>query len=374
MNKALRTNPAPVPASCAECAHLDTCGGWDDERRERGCYQKCAGCFREPCDYTCPANPVLFAKSVDEVGGLGTLPDRLRPVLQPNFPGYIPQIYHGFGRHRVLRETYVSVPIHHICRFNHRGQLESKYASRQAMLDDFKLSRRTNIIITCVAKDHWIEGLYERRKGILSALKLLDPVAVTVPNFSFVRDSPRTNSIWNQTKGFRVIEEMNDAMLPTIPHLQAQTAKDWGRLEELFVLFPDCKYACMEFQTGLNHEDPAYPSREVYRHHFQAFHKSAGGLIHPIVLAGYLEIGFLSEICPSFSVIDANVFLKTVNYQVATPITGGKRRWRPANPVQAADLSRLLEANIAVERDFLFRRHGLNSDGRPVDPYLLPAA
>jgi hypothetical protein len=373
--RALRTNPAPVPSSCEECAILDICGGWDDARREKGCFQKCADCFRESCDYTCPANPALFAKSVDEVGGLGRLPDRLQLSGELKLPGYIPQIYHGSKRSRVLKEAVVSLPLHHLCRWSKYGRLELKYRSRDAMLADLKLSRRTKILITCVAKDRWIEGLYEARKQFLPALKTLGPAAVTVPNFSFVRDSPRTNSIWNQTKAFRVMEAMSDAGLDVIPHLQAQTARDWERLEDLYARFPDCKHACMEFQTGLQREDPDHPMRETYKEHFRKFQESTGGRVHPVVLAGYREIGFLSDICPSFSIIDANVFMKTVHFQEATLIPGGgRRRWRQANLAHANDLSKLLESNIEIERGFLFGKHGLNSDGRPMEPFLLPAA
>jgi hypothetical protein len=242
------------------------------------------------------------------------------------------------------------------------------------MLRALRLRPETRVIVTCVAKDRWIEALYARRREVLRGLKRLEPVAVTVPNFSFVRHSPRTNSIWNQTKGFRVIEDMAEAGLPTVPHLQAQTIRDWERLAQLFERFPDCRYACMEFQTGLRAQDRDYPARENYRRNFEDFHAATGGRIHPIVLAGYCEIKFLSGLCPSVSILDANVFVKTMKRRAAIQIPGGRRLWRKAHPSLQRDLAALLAANIDVESDFLFRHHGLGPDGRPVDPLLLPAA
>ena len=373
---ALRTNPAPVPSSCNECGLADICGGWDDKRRSEGCFQKCADCFSESCDYTCPANSTLFVKSVDEVRGLGTLPDRLRTVGErsADLPCYIPQIEHGGARHRLLKEPVVSIPIHRFCSISRSGRVKVTFRSREALLNSFKLSQRTQVIITCVTKDHWIEGLYEARKEILPLLRLLDPVAVTVPNFSFVRNSPRINSVWNQTKGFRLIEDMTDEELPVVPHLQAQTSRDWSRLEKLFAKFPEARHACMEFQTGLNNQDPNYPGREVYKRHFQDFQQSTGGRIHPIVLAGYREIDFLKDVCESFSLIDANVFIKTVNRQVAHCSGAERRRWGRASLSQSQDLSRLLESNISIERQFFLRNAGLGIDGKSIDPLLLPAA
>ena len=140
---ALRTNPAPVPSSCNECGLLDICGGWDDKRRNEGCFQKCADCFSESCDYTCPVNPTLFVKSAEEVGGLGTLPDRLRAVGESgaNLPGYIPQIEHGAKRHRLLQEPVVSIPIHRLCSISRSGRVKVAFRSREALLNSFKLSK-----------------------------------------------------------------------------------------------------------------------------------------------------------------------------------------------------------------------------------------
>lgn len=372
MNATLRSNPAPVPSSCSECCIYDVCGGWDDIRRERGCFQRCEKCFSEPCDYTCPANPALFVKSVDEVRGLGTLPDRVLSNKQDLFglPAYIPQIEHRGKRNSPLREPLVSIPLNRLCTISRRGKVELKFSSGESLRDELKLGRSTKVLITCVTKDYWIEGLYENRRRLLPLLKALDPVGMTVPNFSFVRDSPRSNSIWNQTKGFRMIEHMADAGLETIPHLQAQTIRDWRRLESLFNKFPSLGYACMEFQTGLHDEDPDFPSRETYKQHFRNFQQSTGGRVHPVVLAGYREIGFLSEVCRSFSIIDANVFVKSANYQESYFLPDGTRRWRTISQRNEHVQSQLLTSNIVVERDYLFKRHGLDSQGKAIAPFL----
>ncbi len=372
----LRTNPAPVPRSCNECAYHNICGGWDDERFKEGCFQKCADCFSETCDYTCPVNPTLFVKSVEEVGGLGRLPNRLSSIGigEANLPSYIPQIDHGASRRYVLSEPVVSIPFNRLCRISRSGRIQLIHRTRESLLRSFKLANNTRIIITCVTKDHWIEGLYQARKEILPLVKILEPIAVTVPNFSFVRNSPRTNSVWNQTKGFKLIEDMTDEKLPVVPHLQAQTSRDWSRLEELFKNFPHAQHACMEFQTGLNRQDSKYPSREIYKKHFQDFQQSTGGRVHPIVLAGYREVDFLKEVCPSFSIIDANVFVKTVNRQVAHYSGVGRRRWGRASFAESQDLSQLLQSNISKERDFFLRNTGMGIDGKPLNPLLLPAA
>lgn len=236
------------------------------------------------------------------------------------------------------------------------------------------LSERTKILVTCVCKDKWIEGLYESRRRILPQLKELGSFAVTAPNFSFVRNTPRTNSIWNQIRMFRMIEDMTSVGIAVVPHLQAQTRRDWARLEEVYVEFPEVKHACMEFQTGLNREDPDFPAREVYKGHFRNFQQATGGRVHPIVLAGYREIGFLGEICPSYSLVDACAFVKSVNYQEASIMSDGKLRWRTAGLEMQNNMAALLERNISRQREYLLRRNGLDAEGRPLTPSLLPAA
>ena len=167
---------------------------------------------------------------------------------------------------------------------------------------------------------------------------------------------------------------MTNEQLPVVPHLQAQTSRDWSRLEELFARFPEARHSCMEFQTGLHNQDPTYPGREIYKRHFQDFQQSTGGRVHPIVLAGYREIDFLKDVCGSFSLIDANVFIKTVNRQVAHYRGAERRRWIRASLSQSQDLSSLLKSNISIEREFFLRNAGMGIDGKPLDPLLLPAA
>lgn len=376
MNSCYRRNPAPPPSSCAECGILSECGGWDDERRHRGCFQRCEGCFDTECDYTCLANPILFGRSVEEVGGMGKIPTRLASLDSgaAPLPWYLPQIDHGGQRARVLKEQVVSIPLYRLCRFNRYGRLELLHQSRSVLLNAFKLSERTAILVTSVCKDRWIEGLYESRKLLLPLLKELGLFAMTAPNFSFVRDTPRSNSIWNQTKMFRVMEDMTDAGIAVIPHLQAQTKKDWARLQEVYAEFPSVRHACMEFQTGLNREDPNFPAREVYKGHFRDFQQATGGRVHPIVLAGYREIGFLGETCQSYSMVDACAFVKTVNYQEARIDFDGKLRWRQAGLAMQNNMAALLEQNISKQREYLLRKNGLGINGRSLTPSLLPAA
>jgi len=68
------------------------------------------------------------------------------------------------------------------------------------------------------------------------------------------------------------------------------------------------------------------------------------------------------------------VFVKTANYQEAYVLAGARRRWKTASWAKSQDQAALLERNIAIEREFLFLKHGLAQDGRPIDPFLLPAA
>lgn len=377
MNSSLRSNTSPAPSSCAQCAFLPECGGWDDERREEGCFQHCAGCFTSPCDHACPLNTVLFDRAFEETGGICVPPARLShpPAGRHIWPVYFPEIYHGSGRTHVLRERWVAVPLEYVCTVGKSG-IDLKYETRTELCHRLKLHASTNIVLTSVAPDHVIEGFWAhyRKKKLLERMAQWGLAGMTTPNFSFVIDGPRTNSLCNLSKIFRMIESIGDAGIPVIPHFQATTKSDWAKWKSICQSFPSARHFAMEFQTGLGNSEDGRARRKLYLENFRELQEECGGRIHPIVLAGggREKMSALATLCQSYSVIDSIPFLKTQNRQMLVP-AGARKKWRLVTTEAGEDLSQRLAQNIADYRALLLEVNGFGSDGHPAQPLLLPA-
>jgi hypothetical protein len=299
-----------------------------------------------------------FPDLIKDVGGLcSPIEGLLKPCNSAALPPYIPQIDHGSRRDKALREQIVSVPLTALVRKARRGGYVVRFSSADTMKAGLRLGQNTQVIISSVAYDQPLEDFWAAHVqcNILPQLAQLELVGMTVPNFSFMKDVPRPNSLYNLTRIYRVAERMTNAGIPTILHLQASSRADWRRWHEALRDQPQSKCVALEFQTGASRA-------EFGDRYFQGLcelNEQLDGRLHPIVIAGAGRIAALAKIFGRFTVIDSTPFLKTVNRQELIPFSSGWR-WRkhPTAPDQC--LSSLLSTNINRHRLRMHQRAGIS--------------
>lgn len=302
----------------------------------------------------------------------------IKPASLETMPCYLPQIYHGSRRMRVLDEPWVAVPLHYVTTLNKNGRIDLlKVEDGDALRSRLRLASGTNIVLTSVCPDRFIEAFWEQRKKsrFLERMANWNLVGMTTPNHSFVLDAPRTNSLWNLSKIFRWIEEISAVGIPALPHLQAQTKADWAKWKSVCENLPAAKHFAMEFQTGLGNSKGKALARQTYMRNFEELQESCGGRIHPIVLAGCGIMKWLSDTSESYTIVDSTPFVKTLNRQKAFQIPGaGLLKWRTVEGDLKEDLSGRLQESIIRQKLYLFSKNQMDQDGHPLQRPLPSAA
>ena len=180
----------------------------------------------------CPSTPLLFGQLFGDVGGICVPPRQPLVAFNPqSLPFYIPQINHGSQRTTLLKEPWVTVPLYIVAGRDQKRRYDVRFKSGDDLRAELRLAPQTNIIVTSVTPDRYIEDFWEEHnvKRIPEKLAALRIAAMTTPNFSFMRDVPRTNSLYNLLRIFRAAEAISQAGIPTVLHLNASINKDWER-------------------------------------------------------------------------------------------------------------------------------------------------
>ena len=358
------------PKSCSECSFLtDGCGGLHGKDFDKGCFSRCVThCVKYGCDMVCPNSALLFADYCEDVGGLGTTPKfPLLSTASEELPVYMPQIHHGSSRSALLDEEWVSVPLYAVTNKDRRGRFQVRFKTPEELRNFLKVAPHTKIIITGVGPDQVIEDFWESHitRGLPAHLAALGIVAMTTPNYSFMRDVPRHNSLYNLTRIFRIAERLSEAGIAVIPHLNASNDMDWHRWLEFYREQVDLVCGCVEYQTGACYKEFGnwYFSKLV------DMRDKLGRAIHPIALGGSGRFLDFENNFPSYTIIDSTPFMKTMKRQELIEIMG-RWKWhrRPTKPY--ATLNGLLVRNIRNYRWRQMIRVGRLPEGQ----MLLPAA
>ena len=371
MEYQLPVDPEP-PSNCKECPFLADCGGLEGEAYDRGCFQRCVQhCQFKWCDMACPCLHLRFAELIEDVGGLCIPPRRsLLPCSLADLPYYIPHIEHGSRREAVLDALLVSVPLTALIRKNSRGGYVARYDTPESMRDGLRLSRGTAVIVSSIApdqplEDFWASHISEGTLGQLASLRLL---AMTVPNFSFMLDVPRINSLYNLTRIFRMSERISDAGIATILHLQASTRHDWTRWARVLRDQPKSLCVAVEFQTGARRHETG----SQYFAGLVGLQDQLGRPLHPFAVAGGCRMREFARHFKTFSVVDSTPFIKTMKRRIlSNPTSGG---WRSYPTDAGQSLSALLSHNIDAHSERLHFRAGLMSNSLRQQLLLPPAA
>ncbi|MEY2536993.1 MAG: hypothetical protein QOG67_733 [Verrucomicrobiota bacterium] len=348
-------NPNEVP-SCAECGFLDECGGLEGEAFRSGCFQHCnIFCALHGCDMVCPSVPLLFGEYFEDVGGICVPPRRKLVEISPaRAPFYIPQINHGWQRDELLCEPWITIPLYFVARRDRRQRYRVRFSSGDELRRALRVPTDTRIIVTSVVPDGYIEDLWAEHKikRVLEKVADLKIDAMTVPNYSFMLDAPRTNSLYNLSRIFRMSEAISDAGIATILHLNASTPKDWDRWRGVLSDQTHITSVCTEFQTGPSCKDIG----DKYFERLVVLQDSLGRELHPFVLAGGGRLQQLRQNFRSFTVIDSVPFMKTIKRQLLYERVW---KWRRRKTPPGASLSPRLATNIERYRNRLLARIGI---------------
>lgn len=370
-----RVNRGPVPSSCAECVFLKDCGGLDGTEFYKGCFQRCdRRCRDVVCDCVCPGAPVKFDEAWQEVGGICKPPivcDQQALASLP--PYYVPQIIHGSNRSSAFDAPWVSIPLLSVLSFGRKG-CDIRFESRKSLCEAMKISVTSQIILSSVSKDWVIERFWadHRYRDLLPRLAALNFDAVTVPNFSFMLDTPRTNSLYNLSRIFRLTERMSESGITTVPHINASTESDWKKWEGVIKGLQDVRMVCMEFETGLSQSGLANRGRGVqFLQRFDRLQQVTGRRLHPVAIGGAGWMRELAGVADFFTAVDSTPFMKTVHRQSAITCTeGGRPHWRTRQCREGESLDSLLVENVGVHRRFVLTKAGLPLDELVTQPLL----
>ena len=346
-----------VIVSCGTCAFRDDCGGLDDQQSMWGCFSACsAECVTRGCDWTCPSSNSDFVERVRDVGGLSNRGLVLRPLASAELPSYVPMIHHGYGRgpdSDIRVDAHVAaISIKDVFRARADGRLEVVAEDGRLLRRRFGLRDDAKVLLVCVADDRPLERYWAHRvlDGIPGRLTQLDLLGVTLPNFSFFTDAPRTHTMWNRRRMLRTGEELSSRGLPVVPHLNALTTEDWRFWKEFLIAHPEISVVAKEFQTGLREKKKAATAISALR----ALQDDVGRPLRLIAIGATQYIDKLRRAVGSVTFVDSGPFIRAMKRRARVP-HAGPPRWRTVSTTSGSEVLDLLNGNIRAHAAFISR-------------------
>ncbi len=273
-----------------------------------------------------------------EVAGFGLDNVPAAPLLEtPNLPWVVPMLYHSAARSRAPTGTAVAMSLYEVI-----GK-KTPIATRQALLEKFKLSDDTTIILTGTDDDRPLERWWKAadRQPMLRTLAALGVKLVTTPNFSLFNDVPRHDNLYNMKRIAKVWSEIQNEGLLCAPHLNARTDKDWERWLEFLKSHSEIECVAFEFGTGAGSKSRI----EWHLEQLQRLTAEVGRPLHLIVRGGMAELGALGAMFAGLTFVDTSAFMRA---QKRWRITMGDGRlgYERSPTLQNQPIDDLLDSNI----------------------------
>ena len=335
---------APVaPMGCRDCAFLRLCGGLEGQQTMFGCFTSCGSCGVDQgkCDYTCPRKPDFWRHWV-EVGGLAPKQRRELPRLELPLPQYVPMVRHGSSRVEALPVDVVALNTFEVV----DSMCNAYDGCPEDLRSRFQVAHDAKILLVSVNKDRYVESFWaHRNQERLVALAQLGVTAISTPNFSFFDDAPRLHSVRNLWRILRSAEDLADAGITAIPHVNALSREDWKMWAKVLKENPAVRHVCKEFQTGLTNPQRAADAVGGLRW----LQDEVGRELHPIIVGGRRVAHQIAKSFTSFTVIDSVPFFATVKRKrIVTNGVAATRVDNPTAPDETLDL--LLQDNVRTYR------------------------
>lgn len=337
--------------SCEDCYFRRDCGGLDGQQGLWGCFSKCKSdgiCNR--ADWTCPCRPIQFARRLGEVGGnLHPLTTRFltSPVNDRPLPLYVLLIQHRSTRRLPFMGPFVAVPTFKVIGTHRGGAYGPATATASALRREFLVSQNARVLLISPSRDQLLERYWAKRRAhkTADALLALRLTAITLPNFSFFSDAPRTHSLWNRKRIMIVAQELTNAGICAIPHLNTLTRADWDFFRDVLNDNPNLKIVAKEFQTGASIEDVDKLSW---------LQDTLKRPLHPLIIGGarfLREVAFRFE---SFTLVDSNPFMKTLfRMRLSIDPYDDTQKWTRFPTPTEQSLDELLRYNLRAYEDWV---------------------
>ena len=330
---------------CERCVYRNDCGGRDDLFN---CFDALC-CGTGKCDEICPKHPRYFER-LAEVGGIRF--DDLAAVLQVPVrpPLYVPHLPHEYIRHEHLTAGWVSVSLYQLLR---QGGLAVE--SGDDLRKMFNISSDTQIILLGVDENKSLERYWATRKrdSLVERLNLLGPLLIISPNYSHFGNVPRPDNLWNRRRQLLCIEELAEAGMNVVPHINDIVRGDW----ELWLSYlrnnPSIKLVAKEFQTRCRNRVEG--ARAVAN--LSELQQRVGRALHPILIGGAQFTEKLVGEFQRFTILDSRAVMGAFNRRRFV-FDGKQGRLCPERllPGIEVDVDALAEGNVRSYSHWLARR------------------
>ena len=331
---------------CESCVYRHDCGGLDDPLLLFNCFDiLCCGTGK--CDEVCPRHP-KYLDRLNEVGGIRF--DDLKPVAQKqvSLPSYVPHIPHQYSRTGVMHAPWVSVSPYQLMRRN--GLAVDDEAGLRAF---FGVCPDTQVIFRGVDEDASLERYWAMRKrdDLPQRFAALGPALFLAPNFSHFGDVPRTDNMWNRRRQLRCIEEMADAGLNAVPHLNDIVRGDWELWYSYLKDQPSIRFVCKEFQTRCRTRTEGLKAI----HRMSELQHRLGRGLHPIIVGGAQFTEVLTGEFEAFTILDCRPVFAAFNRHRFT-LHQGRVVPHPGRYLPGFGVDDLANENVAVYSRWIAHR------------------
>lgn len=337
---------ATVSLGCTDCSLLHECGGYTRASGAWSCEDACAGCNENLCDVVCLRKKIEFKLDYAEVNGFGL--DGLDAFCQhglESFPGYVPVIFHGsMGTTAPLPFDTVAIPLDRVVTSSAKGA-KVKFSSASELRAEFCLAANTRVILRGTGQDQPIEDYWQwaKHNALGEQLAALDLFCAIAPNYSVIRDHPRTQHLHNRKRSLLIAEQWSRLSIPTVPYLHALSDPDWPQYRDMLREHPEIRVLAKEFRTG--HGNPHLAAHAIDM--FVWLQEQLGRTLHLVAIGGSKVWHSLRmKLGKNVSFIDSHPWVPAA-YRREASQQNGVLVWKHlpnANP------SELLINNVAVRR------------------------
>lgn len=330
-----------VKLGCTKCPELRWCGGLSVKAPVFNCMDLCCGDPRTCRRYVCPKQQ-RYSKLVNEAGGLDLRPYRGRVAPMLAVPDYVPCILDTGDLAGPLAIPAVAVSLYSI--IDNKTGLP-KYASRQELLDHFKVDSNARLIITATGKDRNVERFWHvfRAKKTAEALRRLRPALIATPNFSMHADTVRHDNLVSMARIASCFEEFAAAGLPTAVHVNGRAPHDFRRWIEYLNLSPSIYAVSYELGTM----GRSAPRRAWHAEQLVALAHSVSRPLTLLLRGGFKHLPELSGPFARVIALDTSANMKAKMRQSARR-EAGRLCWTPAPTPAGQPIDELLLHNIRV--------------------------
>lgn len=341
----------PMAMGCHDCPDLHDCGGTRVAAGIFDCLSHCTCRDRKKCPHVCPNN-LSYVRRVQEVRGFGlddigkgkAVPLRELPVFAHLLYTY-PKVAHA------IQLLNAAIPLSAV--FDKVGH-GAVALTRTDIERKFRLARGTPLILSGVEQDWKIEkywGVQRGRTELMAAISALNPLIVTIPNFSVFIDTPRHDAMHSLKRIALSWKEFHDAGIRTAFHLNAVTDRDYQRLGDFLHYHTEIRAVSVEFETGA----ALYGQAEYHIEQLDRLMQRVGRTVHLMYRGDTRWLPALHRSFPQMTLINGTAAVRTRKRRTAS-LVDAQLLWEKIGTPIGEPLDSLLAHNLDVTGQWLLAR------------------